>query len=210
MSGRRVYVIGVGLTRFVKPGQDKKLDYPQLGKEAVVKALEDAKIDYNQVQHATCGFVYGDSTCGQKVLYEVGMTGIPIVNVNNNCATGSTALWTSKKLVEGGVIDCALALGFEKMCRGALTSKYNDRTNPMQTHLDLYDQLFGIEQAPVTAQLFGQAGKEHMKKYGTKLEHFAKVAYKNHKHSRHNPYAQFRDEYTLEEIMGATSVSLSY
>ena len=135
------------------------------------------------------------------------MTGIPIVNVNNNCATGSTALWTSKKMVEGGLVDCSLALGFEKMCRGALTSKFTDRTNPMQTHLDIYDEMYGIEQAPMTAQLFGQAGKEHMTKYGTKLEHFAKIAYKNHKHSRHNPYAQFRDEYTLQEIMEATSVS---
>jgi len=204
--GRKVYVIGVGMTRFVKPGEDKRLDYPQMGKEAVEKALLDARIPYQDVQHASVGYVYGDSACGQKVLYQIGMTGIPIINVNNNCATGSTALYLSKRMVEGGLAECALALGFEKMSRGSLTSKFSDRTNPMQTHLDLYDELYSIQGAPVTAQLFGQAGREHMEKYGTKLEHFAKIAYKNHKHSKNNPYAQFRDEYSLEEIMSATSV----
>jgi len=204
--GRKVYVIGVGLTRFVKPGENKRLDYPQMGVEAVNKALKDAKLSYSDIQHASVGFVYGDSTCGQKVLYDVGMTGIPIVNVNNNCATGSTALHLAKQMVEGGLYDCTLALGFEKMSRGSLTSKFQDRMNPMQTHLDIYNEKWGIDQAPMTAQLFGQAGKEHMSQYGTKPEHFAKIAYKNHKHSRHNPYAQFRDEYSLEEIMTATSV----
>lgn len=204
---RKVYVIGVGLTRFVKPGENKRLDYPQMGKEAVEKALDDAKISYKDIEHASVGYVYGDSACGQKVLYQIGMTGIPIINVNNNCATGSTALYLSKRLVEGGLVQCALALGFEKMSRGSLTSKFTDRTNPMQTHLDLYDELYGIQNAPVTAQLFGQAGKEHMDKYGTKMEHFAKIAYKNHKHSKNNPYAQFRDEHSLQEIMSATTVS---
>lgn len=205
---RKVYVVGVGMTRFVKPGENKRLDYPEMGKEAVTKALQDARIKYTEVQHASVGYVYGDSTCGQKVLYEVGMSGIPIVNVNNNCATGSSALYLSKKMVEGGIVDCALALGFEKMSRGSLTSKFNDRTNPMQTHLDIFNEKWGLQQAPVTAQLFGAAGKEHMEKYGTKAEHFAKIAYKNHKHSKNNPFAQFRDEYSLEDILNATQVCL--
>ena len=204
--GRKVYVVGVGLTRFVKPGENKRLDYPEMAKEAVNKALADAKISYQEVQHASVGFVYGDSACGQKALYEVGMTGIPIVNVNNNCATGSSALYLSKKMVEGNIVECALALGFEKMSRGSLTSKFTDRTNPMQTHLDLFAEKWGLQQAPVTAQLFGQAGKEHMEKYGTKAEHFAKIAYKNHKHSKNNPYAQFRDEYSMQDIMTSTQV----
>jgi sterol carrier protein 2 len=203
---RKVYVIGVGMTRFVKPGENKRLDYPEMGKEAVEKALADAKISYKEIEHANVGYVYGDSACGQRVLYQIGMTGITIINVNNYCSTGSSALYLSKKLVEGGLVQCALALGFEKMSRGQLTSKFNDRTNPMQTHLDLFDELFGIKTAPVTAQLFGQAGKEHMDKYGTRVEHFAKIAYKNHKHSKNNPYSQFRDEHSLQEIMSATSV----
>lgn len=205
--GAPVYVIGVGLTKFVKPGENKRLDYPQLGKEAVTKALEDAKIPYSAVKTAIAGYVYGDSACGQKVLYDIGMTGIPIINVNNNCSTGSTALYLAKRLIEGNLVDCALALGFEKMSKGSLSSKFNDRTNPMQTHLDIYDQKWGLKQAPVTAQLFGQAGREHMDKYGTKVEHFAKIALKNHKHSKNNPYAQFRDEHSLDEILTANTVS---
>ncbi|KAI1298182.1 Non-specific lipid-transfer protein-like 2 [Halotydeus destructor] len=204
--GRKVYVIGVGMTKFVKPGANKVLDYPQMGTEAVTRALADAKVEYSQIEHASCGFVYGDSTCGQKILYEVGMTGIPIVNVNNNCATGSSALYLSKRLIEGGLAECALALGFEKMSRGSLTSKFSDRVNPMQCHLDLFDEMFGMKQAPVTAQLFGMAGKEHMEKYGSKPEHFAKIAWKNHKHSVNNPNAQFREEYTVEDCMSGTPV----
>lgn len=198
------------MTRFVKPGENKRLDYPEMGKEAVQKALDDAKISYKEIEHASVGYVYGDSACGQKVLYQFGMTGIPIINVNNNCATGSTALYLSKKMIEGGLADCALALGFEKMSRGSLTSKFTDRANPMQTHLDIYDELYTIQGAPVTAQLFGQAGREHMEKYGTKVEHFAKIAVKNHKHSKNNPYAQFRDDHSLEEILSATSVRIQY
>jgi len=203
---RKVYVVGVGMTDFVKPGANRLLDYPQMVKEAVTKALADAKIDYTAVEHASVGFVYGDSACGQKALYEVGMTGIPVVNVNNNCATGSSALYLSKKMVEGGLCECALAVGFEKMQRGSLTSKFSDRINPMQTHLDIFYELFGMAQAPVTAQMFGMAGKEHMTKYGTKPEHFAKIAYKNHKHSINNPHAQFREEYSLEDILTATPI----
>ena len=75
---------------------------------------------YDRIQHAYVGYVYGDSTCGQRALYEVGMTGIPIFNVNNNCSTGSTALYLARQAVEAGVVECALALGFEQMAPGAL------------------------------------------------------------------------------------------
>lgn len=203
---RKVYVIGNGMTKFTRPGQDRTLDYPHMVKEAVTNALDDANIKYSDIQHASVGYVYGDSTCGQKALYEVGMTGIPIINVNNNCSTGSSALMISKQLVEGGIYDCTLALGFEKMERGALTSKYKDRCNPMQEHITLFYELHGINQAPITAQLFGAAGKEHMEKYGTKPEHFAKIAWKNHKHSKNNPNSQYQHEYSVEEIMNAPQV----
>ncbi|RWS16061.1 Non-specific lipid-transfer protein-like protein [Dinothrombium tinctorium] len=201
---KKVYVVGVGMTKFVKPSI--KLDYPEMVKEAVSKALADARITYDKVEHASVGFVYGDSASGQKALYEIGMTGIPIVNVNNNCATGSSALYLAKSLIAGGVYQCALAVGFEKMERGSLSSKYKDRINPMQKHIDLLFDLYGLAPAPVTAQLFGAAGKEHMEKYGTKPEHFAKIALKNHKHSKNNPYAQFRDEYDLDEILTSQTV----
>lgn len=138
-----VYVIGVGMTKFEKPGRRDDFDYPQMAKEAVTKALTDAKISYAEIQAACVGYVYGDSTCGQRALYEVGMSGCPIYNVNNNCSTGSTALMMAKQMVEGGSIDCALALGFEKMERGSLMSKFLDRTNPMDKHVELMIDVAG-------------------------------------------------------------------
>nr|XP_023017013.1 non-specific lipid-transfer protein [Leptinotarsa decemlineata] len=201
----RVFVIGVGMTKFEKPGK-KAGDYPQWGKEAILSALEDSKVNIADVQLATAGFVYGDSTCGQRVIYEVGMHGIPIFNVNNNCSTGSSALMLAKEMVESGKCDCALAVGFEKMERGSLEPKFNDRTNPMDKHVEAMAELVDIEAAPIAAQMFGNTGIEHMKKYGTKPEHFAKIAYKNHKHSVNNPNSQFRDEYSLEQIMKSPKV----
>ncbi|PVY27513.1 thiolase-like protein [Paraburkholderia silvatlantica] len=86
-------------------------------------ALADAGLDYADVQQAYVGYVYGDSTAAQCALYEVGMTSIPIINVNNNCSTGSTALFLARQAVRSGVVDCALALGFEHMAPGALAKK---------------------------------------------------------------------------------------
>lgn len=134
------------------------------------------------------------------------MTGIPIYNVNNNCSTGSTALLLAKQLIETGSNDCVMALGFEKMERGSLGQKFNDRTSPMDKHFLKMSELCGFEAGPPTAQLFGNAGIEHMKKYGSKPEHFAKIAYKNHKHSVNNPYSQFRDEYTLDQVKNSTMI----
>lgn len=121
-------------------------------------------------------------------------------NVNNNCSTGASALYLAKQLIETGQNDCVMALGFEKMERGSLSAKYQDRTMPLDKHVMLMNDIVGFGPASVSAQLFGNAGLEHMKKYGTKPEHFAKIAYKNHKHSVNNPYSQFQDEYTLEQI----------
>jgi sterol carrier protein 2 len=202
----KVYVVGCGMTKFEKPGRREDFDYPQMAKEAVTKALDDARVNYNEVNQAVVGYVYGDSTCGQRALYEVGMTGIPIYNVNNNCSTGSSALLLAKQLVETGQNECVLALGFEKMERGSLTSKYMDRQNPVEPHVIAMSDVADITAAPIAAQLFGNAGVEHMKKYGTKPEHFAKIAHKNHKHSTKNPYSQFQDEYSLEQIKKSPQV----
>lgn len=129
-----VYVVGVGMTRFTKPGTSK-VDYPALVKEAVVAALSDCRVPYEKVEQACVGYVYGDSTCGQRALYGVGMTGIPVYNVNNNCSSGSTALTLAYQMVKGGLSDCVLAVGFEKMEKGSLTSKYRDRANPLDKHM---------------------------------------------------------------------------
>jgi sterol carrier protein 2 len=136
----------------------------------------------------------------------MGMTGIPIYNVNNNCSTGASALILAKQLIETGQNDCVLALGFEKMERGSLGTKWNDRTIPLDRHFEVMIDTDGMTEAPPAAQLFGNAGMEHMKKYGSKPEHFAKIAYKNHKHSVNNPYSQFRDEYTLEQVKSSPTV----
>jgi len=203
--GRKVYVVGVGMTKFEKPGS-RDWDYPQMAKEAGGKALADAGIPYAAVEQAAVGYCYGESTSGERAVYELGLTGIPIYNVNNNCATGSTALFMAKQLVEGGLAECTLALGFEKMEKGSLGVKYTDRTNPMDQHAKLMIELRGFAKAPPAPQFFGNAGREHMERYGTTAEQFAKIGWKNHKHSVNNPYSQFQDEYSLEDILNAPMV----
>jgi sterol carrier protein 2 len=203
--GRKVYVVGVGMTKFEKPGS-KQWDYPDMAKEAGTKALADAKIPYDAVEQVAVGYCYGDSTCGERAVYEIGLSGVPIYNVNNNCSTGSTALFMAKQLVEGGIVDCAMALGFEKMEKGSLGIKYTDRTVPLDKHMKTMVELRGFAQAPPAPQMFGNAGREHMEKYGTKPEVFAKIGYKNHKHSVNNPYSQFQQEYSLEDILNAPMV----
>jgi acetyl-CoA acetyltransferase len=201
----KTYVIGVGMTKFDKPGT-KEGDYPDWAKEAGEKALADAGISYDHVQQAYVGYCYGDSTYGQRSVYGLGLTGIPVVNVNNNCSTGSSALFLARQAVKGGLVDCALALGFEKMEKGSLGVKYTDRTNALDKHLQTMFTVRSPEQSPFAPQMFGNAGRDHMDKYGSKAEHYAWIGYKNHKHSVNNPYAQFQDEYTLDEIKGARMI----
>lgn len=203
--GRRVFVVGVGMTKFEKPGK-RDWDYPDMAKEAGTKALQDAGIPYGDVEQACVGYCFGDSTCGQRAIYGLGLTGIPVYNVNNNCSTGSTALFMAKQFVEGGIADCVLALGFEKMEKGSLGVKYTDRTNPLDKHFEVMVALRGFANAPGAPQIFGNAGREHMERYGTTAEQFAKIGHKNHKHSVNNPYSQFQDEYSVEDILNAPMV----
>jgi len=205
-STGKAYVIGVGMTKFEKPGRRDDFDYPDMAKEAGQRALEDAGVSYDAVEHASVGYVYGDSCCGQRAVYEIGITGIPVYNVNNNCSTGSTALMQATQLVKGGMADCALALGFEKMERGSLSTKYDDRTLPLQKHAEAMIEKGGFAPAPMAAQFFGNAGKEHMEKYGSEQRHFTKIAAKNKRHSTNNPYSQFQIEMTEEQIDGDKTV----
>jgi acetyl-CoA acyltransferase len=201
----KVYVVGVGMTKFEKPGRREGWDYPDMARESGTKALDDAGISYRQVDQGYVGFVYGESTSGQRALYELGITGVPIVNVNNNCSTGSTALYLAAQAIRGGLADCTIALGFEKMKPGSLASTYDDRAQPMGKHVkamaDITDLAF-----PVAPWMFGAAGREHMQRYGSTAEHFAKIGYKNHKHSVNNPYAQFQQAYTLEDILASRMI----
>src|SRR5690349_18687648 len=193
------------MTKFEKPGT-KEGDYPDWAKEAGEKALADAGIPYEDVEQAYAGYCYGDSTYGQRALYQLGLTGIPVVNVNNNCSTGSSALFLARQAVKGGVAECALALGFEKMEPGSLGVKYTDRTNALDKHAMRMFEIRDPEQSPPAPQMFGNAGRDHMQKYGSEPDHYAWIGWKNHKHSVNNPYAQFQDEYSLEDIKAAKMI----
>jgi acetyl-CoA acyltransferase len=201
----RVFVIGVGMTKFEKPGA-RDWDYPDMAREAGCTALEDAGVSYEDVEQAVVSYVYGPSTSGQRAVYELGLTGIPVVNVNNNCSSGSTALFMARQLVEGGIVDCALALGFEKMEPGSLSLEARDRESPLARHEAVMVRARGKTGAPPTSQMFGNAGLEHMERYGTTREQLAMVGEKNHRHSTNNPYAQFQDEYSLEEVLSSRMI----
>jgi acetyl-CoA acyltransferase len=201
----RTFVIGVGMTKFDKPGT-KEGDYPDWAKHAGTTALQDAGVAYEVVEQAFAGYVYGDSTAGQRAVYGLGLTGIPVVNVNNNCSTGSSALFLARQAVKFGINDVALALGFEKMQRGSLKNAFDDRTNPLDRHAMRMAELRAPEQSPLAPQMFGNAGRDHMDRYGSKAEHFAWIGWKNHQHSVNNPYAQFQTAYTLDEIMDAPMI----
>ena len=172
----RALIAGVGMIPFVKPGANEP--YPVMACQAANLALADAGVSYDQIQHAYAGYVYGDSTCGQRALYELGMTGIPIFNVNNNCSTGSTALYLARQAVEAGVVDCALALGFEQMAPGALDYAFPDRPAPLERFTQEAELAYPGQKAPMAIQLFGGAGLEYQEKYGTRNETFAKISEK--------------------------------
>lgn len=157
-----VYVLGVGMTKFIKPRG--KVDYTELGFEAGVKAMLDAQINYDDVDQGVACFCYGDSTCGQRVFYQFGMTGIPIYNVNNNCSTGSTGLAMGRSFIAHGAADCVMVVGFEKMMPGSLQTFFNDRENPTGTTVKMMAETRGVTKAPSAAQMFGNAGREYIEK----------------------------------------------
>ncbi|MCW3834485.1 lipid-transfer protein [Sphingomonas canadensis] len=198
----KVRVAGVGMIPFTKPGQSEEWDV--MAEKAVRLALADAGISYDQIQQAYAGYVYGDSTSGQSALYRVGITGIPIVNVNNNCSTGSTALYLARQMVEAGVADCVLAVGFEQMVPGALGMIFNDRKRTLDLALTRQDELQEHDPvAPFAAQQFGGGGRDHQARYGTSDEAFAMISVKARRHAAHNPMALFREPLTLEEVLAS-------
>ncbi|KAI4139006.1 MAG: hypothetical protein LQ340_008030 [Diploschistes diacapsis] len=192
------------MTKFMKPRG--KVDYTELGYEAGIKALLDAHVNYDDIDQGVACYCYGDSTCGQRVFYQFGMTGIPIYNVNNNCSTGSTGLNLARTMVQGGAAHAVLVVGFEKMERGSLQSKWTDRESPTATSGLMMAATRGVTNAPGAAQMFGNAGREYMEKYGARAEDFAEIARVNHEHSQRNPYSQFRDVYSLEQVLAAPTV----
>lgn len=203
MAGR-VLVAGVGMVPFATPKRSESYDV--LAVSAVQAALADAGVEYPAVQQAYAGYVYGDSTCGQAVLYGVGQSGIPIVNVHNNCSTGSSALFLARQAIASGELDCVLALGFEQMQRGALATQWQDRPSPFARFDEVVHSVQGESDAPFAAQYFGGAGAAYAQEYGLAEETFARIAVKARAHAANNPYAVFREPISVEEVQSSPQV----
>lgn len=161
-SENKAYVLGVGLTEFIKPRQ--KRSYPELGFEAGIKALLDAHITYDDVEAGIACYCYGDTTSGQRVFYQFGMTGIPIYNTNNACATGSTGIQLARNLVRGGINDVVMVVGFETMKPGSIKNVWDDRPAPMGLGTKIMAETRGKFDTPVNAQFFANAGLEYMER----------------------------------------------
>jgi len=191
---REVVVIGVGMTKFGRFPEKTILD---LGREAIVDAMKDAGIDIRDVQVMYSGSQYQPNMTGQYLLKQVGMTMIPVVNVVNACATGSTAVREAYFAVASGAYDIAMAVGAEQMGKMGLLGVGESRAEVSPE---------GIVGTSLMPGIFAELGVRHMGQYGTRPEHFAKVAVKNHKYSVHNPRSQYRQAYSLEEVMNVRMV----
>ncbi len=199
-STREVLVAGVGMIPFTKPGQNAP--YDEMGSTAIRLALEDGGIGFNLVEQAYAGYVFGESCSGQRVIYKAGMTGIPIVNVNNNCSTGSSALFLARQAVESGAVECALAVGFEQMRPGPIAPIFSDRVNPFEDFDRACAELVDVD-LPLALRYFGGAGLAHMTKFGTTLNDFAKVRAKASRHASRNPMSVFRSVMSEEDVLAA-------
>jgi sterol carrier protein 2 len=200
---RDVMVAGVGMVPFTKPGA--RVPYDLMGEQAIRMALSDGGVDFAQVEQAYAGFVYGDSCAGQRVIYRAGMTGIPIVNVNNNCSTGSTALFLARQAVESGAVECVLAVGFEQMSPGAIDVVFKDRVSPFTKFDQACAEMVELD-LPLALRYFGGAGRDHMRRHGTTLHDFAEVRAKASRHAAHNPLSLFRNVMTAEDVLAAPVV----
>lgn len=203
MTGRAM-VAGVGMIPFVKPGTEAP--YVEMGERAARLALADAGVAYEAVEQVYAGYVYGDSTSGQAVAYRLGLTGAPVINVNNNCATGSTALFLARQAVAGGQAECVLAVGFEQMRPGAIGEIWTDRPSPMEAFMATLRAAHGPSDAPMALYMFGAAAAEYQARHGMKPETFAKIAVKARRHAEHNDKAIFRKPVTVEEVLASPTI----
>ena len=198
-------IAGVGMVPFATPRTAPPV--LDMAEGAIRAALADAGLEFGAVQQAYAGYVYGDSTMGQAAIYRVGATGIPIINVNNNCSTGSTALWLARQAIESGEADCVLALGFEQMQRGAIQSHWTDRPSPFDIFQDVADAAQGHNPGvPIAAQWFGGAGQQYADRWGIEPETFASISVKSRLHAVGNPYAVFREPVTVEQVLASPVV----
>ncbi len=202
---RKAFIGGGAMVEFKKPGSSDP--YEVMAGKAIRLALADAGIDLDLIGQAYASYIYGDSACGQNALYQVGYPGIPIFNVNNNCSSGSSAIFLARQAVEAGMVDCALAFGFEQMQPGALKAHWDDRASPGRVAVKaLYSARPQTEPGLGAPMLFGSAGIEYLEDYGAGPELFAKVAVKTRRHAANNPFALFTTPITVDDVMGAPMV----
>ena len=203
----KVMVAGVDMVKFAKPGQQRP--YREMASTAIKAAVAEAGIGPQLIEQAYGSYIYGDSTCAQHALYDAFMTGIPVVNVNNNCSSGSTAIFLARQAVASGAVECALAFGFEEMQPGALGSAWEDRESPFENFLKVLDDK-EYPEAPLALRCFGAAGHDYMQKYDASADLFAKVAVKTRNHAAANPFALFTSELTVDEVMAAPVMYMDY
>lgn len=193
---RDVYVLGVGMIKF---GRYPDKGVPQLGGEAALLALKDAGMSIKDIELLVCGNLFqANAMVGQRVLQQIGQTGIPVINVSNACATGSTAFREAYIGVASGMYDVAMAVGVEQMGKMGLLGGGARSSG---------ESVEGVLGSGLMPAVFGQAGMEHTRKYGTTIEQFAKISVKNHKHSVHNPLSQYQVEVSLEDVLKARMVA---
>lgn len=195
---RNVYVLGTGMIKF---GRYPTKSVPELGAEAALGALKDAGVTIKDVEMFASGNLFqSNAMVGQRILQQIGQTGIPVINVANACATGSTAFREAYMAVASGMYDVTMAVGVEQMGKQGLLGGGGGGSDPAYST----EGRIGSSLMPA---VFGQAGMEHMRKYGTKLEHFAKISVKSHQHATKNPFSQYRNEVSLEDVMNARMVA---
>ena len=194
---RDVAVVGVHMLKF---GRYPDKDVVQLASETTIAALKDAGCSINDIELVASGNLYqSNAMIGQRVMKEIGATGIPVINVANACATGSTAFREAYYSVASGAYDTALAVGSEQMGKMGLLGAGGGGDRAYSTE--------GIMGTGLMPGVFGQAGVEHMRKYGTTQEQIAKIAVKNHEHGVLNPHAQYRKETPLEDVLNARVIA---
>lgn len=197
-------VAGVGMIPFATPRNADTYDV--MGQRAARLALSDARVGPADIQQAYAGYVYADSAAGQTALYGIGRTGIPIINVNNYCASGSTALWLARQALLAGTADCVLVVGFEQMGRGAIGSVFDDRPDSLWRFTEARAARHPASEAPPAAQFFGDAGQAYLDRYDVGVDVFAQVAVKARRHAAANPFAVFRDAVTVDEVLASPHV----
>jgi acetyl-CoA acyltransferase len=190
-----VYVLGIDMMNF---GRYPERTVPELGAQAALMALDDAGLTIQQMQALYCGNLgEANAMVGQRILHQIGQTGVPVVNCANACATGATAFREAWISIKAGLYDLVLAVGVEQMGRGLLGG--GAKANGIAA-----EGLLGSGTMPA---VFGEAGLEHSRKYGTSFKQFAKVSVKNHHHSTLNPKAMYRTETPLEVVMNAEMIA---